>query len=218
MTIYYVYAYIRNKDSKIARAGTPYYIGKGTGNRAYAKKHVVPLPAEKSNIVFLESGLTEIGALALERRLIRWYGRTFEGGILRNTAEGGTGGRQPDHILKKISETLKGRFTGEKNPRYGKSPFEHFTPARMESHKKMLSDMITGEKNPMYGKPRTEEFKKLMRGMNCKAIYCPQTETAYPSVSEAARQLGIKQGDISNMLSGRQLTVKGYSFTFYVDQ
>lgn len=30
--IYYVYAYIRSKDSETARAGTPYYIGKCLAN------------------------------------------------------------------------------------------------------------------------------------------------------------------------------------------
>ena len=30
MSIYYVYAYLRSKDSTIAPKGTPYYIGKGS--------------------------------------------------------------------------------------------------------------------------------------------------------------------------------------------
>jgi hypothetical protein len=95
MLNYYIYAYIRSKDSETAKAGTPYYIGKGTGTRAWqhCKSDSIQPPKDKTLVIILESGLTELGAFALGRRLIRWWGRLDRGtGILRNGTEGGQGG------------------------------------------------------------------------------------------------------------------------------
>ena len=88
---YYVYAYIRNNDSTIAKKGTPYYIGKGIRGRAWDNHHF-NIPKDSTRIIVLESNLTELGALALERRLIRWFGRLDNNtGILRNKTDGGDG-------------------------------------------------------------------------------------------------------------------------------
>ena len=62
---YYVYAYVRAVASKNGAAGTPYYIGKGKRNRAFAG-HRVSVPKDKSRIVMIRENLIETEAFELE--------------------------------------------------------------------------------------------------------------------------------------------------------
>jgi hypothetical protein len=68
-----------------------------------------------------------------------------------------------DEAKKMMSEKMMGRFSGDKNPRYGRSPFENFDDERLQAHKAHLSELMSGENNPMYGTPchykMTEEEK-----------------------------------------------------------
>lgn len=90
---YYTYHYQRKSD------GTPYYYGKGHGNRAFDKtNHRVPIPP-RARIVF-QIWASEKEALEMEKWWIKFWGRkdipkgifTSNGvghGILRNRTDGG---------------------------------------------------------------------------------------------------------------------------------
>ena len=103
---YYVYAYLRKSDF------TPYYIGKGKGNRINEKHKGLSIPKDKKFRIMVETNLTNLGACAIERRLIRWYGRKdIKTGLLLNKTEGGDGwfSKHNERTKKLISEKQKGK-------------------------------------------------------------------------------------------------------------
>ena len=141
---YYTYAYLREDK-------TPYYIGKGKGNRLYKRgSRVFAPPKDKSRIIFLKKNLTEAEAFKHEIYMIDVFGRKDLGtGILHNLTDGGEGiSNLSDETRKKMSEVKK----GENNPNYGK--------IFSEEHRKKLSEARKGENNPNYGKIFSEEHKR----------------------------------------------------------
>jgi len=106
---FYVYAYLR-KDGQ-----SPYYIGKGSGDRAWSKKRTYKPPSDKNRIIIIAKSLFEEEAFDLEKKLIKKFGRKDIGtGILANQTDGGEGGSNiSPEVRAKRSKALKGVYVGE---------------------------------------------------------------------------------------------------------
>jgi len=104
---FYTYAYLR-----VDR--TPYYIGKGKGNRiSNRKKRDIKPPKDKSRTIFLKQNLTEKEAFKHEIYMISVFGRKDLGtGILHNRTDGGDGASGAIKTLEtkaKLSAANKGK-------------------------------------------------------------------------------------------------------------
>jgi|ERR1022692_1530995 hypothetical protein len=141
--MFYTYMYLRED-------GTPYYVGKGTGYRAYAKhkiglQHTLCSAPPKSSIVVYPAD-SEADALKTETALIWYYGRKDAGtGCLRNLTDG-----------------------GENPPNWkGKKRSEHHSKA-MRGNKNGLGRRFTPEQRANYSRIRTGLTYKMKQKIRCK--------------------------------------------------
>jgi hypothetical protein len=208
---FYVYAYLRSSDSTTAKAGTPYYIGKGTGGRAWDPKRVQKnAPKDHNYIVILESNLTELGAFALERRYIRWYGRKDnKTGILSNMTDGGEGVSGlvcKEETRRKLSIGRKGKSpsveTRKKLSISNRKPHPTLKGRKnSKEHNKNISISKTSVKH-------TEEHKKnnsLARLGVKRNPHTPETRAQISQSNSKPKPEGFGE-IISKALTGRTLT------------
>lgn len=148
---YYVYYYLRNISSKRAPAGTPYYVGKGQGKRAWSyHTKTVRIPKDKSMIVIISSGLTEEQAFRIESLHIQLWGRIdLDTGILHNKTNGGEGASgtvRSQTTRDKIRNTLKAK-PGKKHSEETKKLISERNKQRIwtpEARAKMLDNLTKG--------------------------------------------------------------------------
>ena len=169
--IYYVYQYLRED-------GTPYYIGKGKGRRAWRhfKGEVMP-PRDKSRIELIAHKLYESEAFILERKLIAFYGRKDIGtGILRNKTDGGEGPTNLSAETRaRISKANKGKITSEK------------TKAK-----------ISKSKSGITREPFSEEWKTAMSTVRIGKKRAPMSEEAKANISAGRKGIPSKFKGVPN--------------------
>jgi hypothetical protein len=85
MVTFYTYLWLRED-------GTPYYVGKGRGDRAFTKNNHRFQPPPNSDLILVQEYPDETSAFVAEQFFISFYGRKDQGtGCLRNLTDGGEG-------------------------------------------------------------------------------------------------------------------------------
>ena len=201
---FYVYLHLRCDNNE------PFYVGKGTKNRAYDKGHrnkhwhnVVNKHGYKVEILFdnlenKESGLLEIDAI-LE---LKYFGYKLVN--YTNGGEGKLGYKTSEETKRKISEKNKGKKISEE-------------------HKKKLSKAFTGrtasnetkKKMSINNAFRRPEVKQKIADLNKKPILC-SNGMKFDSATDAQKwaiteklSKAIDGSSITACCTGRQKTAYG---------
>ena len=205
---FYIYVHIRLDNN------TVFYVGKGTGNRAYYPyrnlHHDNICDACDYKVVKIKENLTESQAYRLENKMIKYYVHTLGYGIdiegyddydhnlphLTNRDWGGEGGKsginpyagkteeEMEEIGKKKSESHKGMHYSEERNK---------KISESKKGKKISEETKQKMSEAKKGKKFSEEHKQKLS----KKVICITTGEKFNSVKKAGNHYGINQSSIA---------------------
>ena len=193
---YYVYAYLREDRF------SPYYVGKGQDKsyRHLSPNHNVTVPANRERVVIIKDNLTNEESQALERALIRFWGRQDNGtGVLRNRTDGGEGTdgyKHREDTKRVLSEQKKGK--------------QLWGGSRLITWGDKISEAKKGQPSPNKGKPMSQEAKdKLSRAMTGRKLSEEHKEKL------RGKNLGHTHNNKSCVVRGRHFSSHKEAIQYY---
>lgn len=191
---FYVYAHLNPVTL------TPFYIGKGVGNRIddiKGRNKFWQNTVDKYgyNTIKLAEGLTEVESFEIEKQYIERYGLRINGGTLTNLTYGGSGGNtindtnRTEWLIKCRNVKL-----GERNPNFGKPGW--MTGIKLsDAHKEILRQHRLGKKLSPEVKVKVlaglaKAAKKSLESRTHK-VQCLVTKKIWPGRKECIEELNI---------------------------
>lgn len=155
------------------------------------------------------------------------------------------GHKHTEKTKSQISQKLKERFLVKTNhPCYGKHYNIGVSPMLGKKHSEESKEKMRkshpnmcGENNPFFNKKHSDESKlknslahigkcnmsdeekekakEILKRSRCIPVFCITNNTLYASASNAGRELGLYQQNISKVCNGKLKTTGGYCFEYY---
>ena len=196
--MFYLYSYV--SDNK------PYYVGKGTKNRAWnPKSHSVSLPKNKADTHIIAHFDDNVKALIREWELITFLGLKSEGGLLDNKVKGCC---PPDRTGKTHSLTEKTKQKLRKPKTY----------KRTAGHSEKIARQNRGKKHTEEHKRKISEGCKGKTGTPGNSFRAKIYQVTFPdghtetirNIAPFCEEHGLSRSCVSMMVNGKQKIHRGF--------
>ena len=150
-----------------------------------------------------EAEAQEIALIALHKSNQSQCGYNIENG-------GNSTGKMSQSTKQKISKAN----TGKKRTAEARKKMSDVAKLSSKERSKRFTEQRLGVPSWNAGLTLSEEQKDLMKANTYHQVRCVETGTIYKSIAFAARELGLKASNISNVCIGNRKTTGGYHFEY----